>query len=273
MGLQISFNASDLSADEARGLMMLLREVHGDDTACPRDHTPNVTTLEALEASARGDVERVVFDPANPAGPFVREQPPFPPPLAVVATPPAASSDGAPFAPPTEPVVAPAVADGRDADGLPWDARIHASTKVLNADGTWRGRRGVHDETRKLVEAELRQNMAAPAPPPPPPLETQADVTTERVDMPPPPPPGFQQSVAPDVPPPPPAPPTASGPQLFADFMRKVTEAQTAGTLTTDAPMTIAKGLGLASTAGLMTRPDLLPAAEAQIDALIAAAG
>lgn len=43
-----------------------------------------------------------------------------------------------------------------DADGLPWDARIHASSKVKNADGRWRGKRGVDDAIVAAVTAELR---------------------------------------------------------------------------------------------------------------------
>ena len=60
-------------------------------------------------------------------------------------------------------------ADGtpdRDANGLPWDERIHSKGKNrLNADGTWRKRRGVDDATVAAVEAELRGGgQPAPAP-------------------------------------------------------------------------------------------------------------
>lgn len=43
-----------------------------------------------------------------------------------------------------------------DKNGLPWDERIHSSNKALNADGTWRRRRGVDDDTVAQVEAELK---------------------------------------------------------------------------------------------------------------------
>lgn len=49
-----------------------------------------------------------------------------------------------------------------DASGLPHDERIHAGSKALNADGTWRKRRGVDDETVASVEAELRFNSDGP---------------------------------------------------------------------------------------------------------------
>lgn len=42
-----------------------------------------------------------------------------------------------------------------DKNGLPWDERIHAGTKALNADGTWKKRRGVDDATVAAVTAEL----------------------------------------------------------------------------------------------------------------------
>lgn len=52
-----------------------------------------------------------------------------------------------------------------DADGLPWDARIHAGGKAKNADGRWRARRGLNDGALVArVQAELRALMAAPGP-------------------------------------------------------------------------------------------------------------
>lgn len=43
-----------------------------------------------------------------------------------------------------------------DADGLPWDSRIHSSSKEVVKNGTWRKRRGVDDALVRSVEAELR---------------------------------------------------------------------------------------------------------------------
>lgn len=43
-----------------------------------------------------------------------------------------------------------------DSTGLPWDERIHASSKALNADGTWRTKRGVDKALVASVEAALR---------------------------------------------------------------------------------------------------------------------
>lgn len=48
-----------------------------------------------------------------------------------------------------------------DTKGLPWDERIHAKSKALNADGSWRSRRNVEDAIISQVEAELRARLAA----------------------------------------------------------------------------------------------------------------
>ena len=42
-----------------------------------------------------------------------------------------------------------------DANGTPWDARIHARTKSQAANGAWRKKRGVPDEVIAAVEAEI----------------------------------------------------------------------------------------------------------------------
>lgn len=81
-----------------------------------------------------------------------------------------------------------------DKNNLPWDARIHAGTKALNADGTWKKRRGVDDATIAAVTAELttvapeatQQETPkpsapvaeTPAPTPVPQLETPQPVPT-----------------------------------------------------------------------------------------------
>lgn len=51
-----------------------------------------------------------------------------------------------------------------DADGLPWDARIHSSSKTQTAKGVWTKRRGVDDATVTKVTAELKAAVN-PVPP------------------------------------------------------------------------------------------------------------
>lgn len=47
-----------------------------------------------------------------------------------------------------------------DSRGFPWDERIHASSKAINADGTWRNKRGVDSDLLHTVEAEMMQKTA-----------------------------------------------------------------------------------------------------------------
>jgi hypothetical protein len=97
---------------------------------------------------------------AIPAPPLVTAPPPPPPPPMAVAPPPMA------VAPP------PVVEDEADvdvtglvdSDGLPWDVRIHSSSKQTVADGTWRKRRNTSKELVAEVEAELR-GANVPVPP------------------------------------------------------------------------------------------------------------
>lgn len=71
-----------------------------------------------------------------------------------------------------------------DKNGLPWDSRIHAGTKALNADGTWKKRRGVDDATIAAVTAELTFTPTpftvaeTPAPTPAPQPETPVPAPT-----------------------------------------------------------------------------------------------
>ena len=49
-----------------------------------------------------------------------------------------------------------------DAEGLPWDDRIHASTKTKTQAGTWTKKKGVDDTVRDAVVGELRKTYPAP---------------------------------------------------------------------------------------------------------------
>lgn len=170
-------------------------------------------------------------------------------------------------------VPAPASGVELDADGLPWDGRIHsgpADTKPKNADGRWRSKRGASGDLVAQVTAELRQVMGAPTPAP-----TQAAAPT------PPPPVATAPIPAPPAPPPtppvavtefgqagaetaasPPAPPTATN---FAGLMKVITARQTAGTLTIVQVKATAEMLGLNGVADLLKRPDLIGAYEAAL--------
>lgn len=60
--------------------------------------------------------------------------------------------------------VAPATPSAElDSAGIPWDGRIHASSKAKVADNTWRLKRGVDKDLVASVTAELKAVMAIPA--------------------------------------------------------------------------------------------------------------
>jgi outer membrane biosynthesis protein TonB len=141
-----------------------------------------------------------------------------------------------------------------DAEGLPWDQRIHASSKTRNADGTWRQRRGVDPSLVEHVRAELKQTMSAPAPAaPPPPVAPVA-----------PPPP-----VAPVAPPPPVAPVAPPPPPLQVDnymsLLTRLSADKASGVVTNVQIDTALEQLGVPTLAALIARPDLVPTLEGMI--------
>lgn len=69
---------------------------------------------------------------------------------------------GAPDATPGKVVILTNESIPLDKEGLPWDFRIHASTKTLIADGSWKLRRGVDPTEVESVKAQLKELMAVP---------------------------------------------------------------------------------------------------------------
>ena len=78
------------------------------------------------------------------------------------------TDSGAVTAPVTETdngATADSLAKSTDGAMIPWDERIHSKGKSVNADRSWRLKRGVPEETVKAVEAELAQpTETTPAP-------------------------------------------------------------------------------------------------------------
>lgn len=122
-----------------------------------------------------------VAEPVGRLDPARVSPPPVPAPSTAAAAPlptaPAEQQAGAPAAPsvprppvpaaptppvPTAPVSTGSPAPAVDSRGLPWDERIHSSSKATNADGSWRARRNMTDEQKAAVpgiEAELRARI------------------------------------------------------------------------------------------------------------------
>lgn len=257
MALQISFNPCDLTDDE-RAFVLSALDAKGDHAG------PSSPTYVGMFTTAPTDptvFATVSTDDNGPTDPTVFAGPG---PLPV---------GGAPSVPPPPPAASPVDVD---ADGLPWDARIHAGGRAKNADGRWRAKRGVGDDYRLNVVAELRAALGAPEAPAAVPLPPAPTV--------PPPPPAMSDSATPASAPLPeptdsspavlaPSLPAPSAGDLFGALMRKITPAQTAGKLTSVEISTILAGVGLTALRDLMVRPDLIPSVEEQITALIAAQG
>lgn len=74
-----------------------------------------------------------------------------------------------------------AAPSGVDAEGLPWDHRIHSSNQKKSGNGVWVKRRGVSDTDRARIVAEIRATLAAGATAP---AAVAAAVTTPAAGLP-----------------------------------------------------------------------------------------
>jgi hypothetical protein len=107
--------------------------------------TPEAAFAQSFAAAAALPIAPAATIPPSPqpvSAPAV-----VPAPVAVVPVAPAAPASPAPSV---------------DVQGLPWDERIHARTKALNRDGTWRQKRETPPELVAQVEAELRARAGLP---------------------------------------------------------------------------------------------------------------
>jgi hypothetical protein len=131
----------------------------------------------------------------------------------------------------------------RDKNGMPWDGRIHASSKAKVADGSWRMKRGVDERLVAQVTGELQAAAAAPTP-------TSADQL---------PPWPFATSAA-DVQPLPVAPPPP-GPAVsqYALLMSRLTHHISSGDVTPQQVTDACLALGVPNVMALATREDLVP--------------
>lgn len=193
----------------------------------------------------------------------------------------------APAAPDTAALVAVTAPGGVDLDakGLPWDTRIHGSTKTKNADGTWRQKRGLNDEALKLrIEGELRAAMAArgPAVPPAPVAHTAnmvAPLLPPAVPNAPTAPIAPAASVASGVVPAAPAPApsapaapvTAPAGETFGQLMARLAPITTGNAAAAEKVNQALGMFGLTALSQLPARPDLLPSFAATVDAMLAA--
>jgi hypothetical protein len=151
-----------------------------------------------------------------------------------------------------------------DADGLPWDGRIHSSSKALLVDGKWRQRRNTDPAVVAAVTAELRAALGAPvvstvpaysgvtpaldAAIAPTELFARRDIPVPPVELPPP--------ALVVVPPPP-----VDAAMTFPEFMKAITAARIPPGTVLDA----CKSVGMPSIPALNQRPDLIPTVAAAL--------
>lgn len=213
-----------------------------------------------------------VFGPANPAAVFSVVQPTIPA-IPAPPTPAGIVSTAGPHlvipAPPVQasPIAAVPPAPGAlelDSKGLPWDARIHASTKARNKDNSWKMKRGVADVTVTQIESELRHLMAIPSPQhaliaAQPPMAASSVKTTVA-------------SPAAVIPSPPPAPiqVTAQMQSDYVAFIGTTSIAIQTGKLTEQELLQCLASVGISSLPLLGTRLDLLPSLAGVVNGIIA---
>lgn len=160
--MQITFDTSTASTAELTALMALCASLGGRLGALPAEATSPATARATIAAE------------------FSSSETPLPkvwtPNDVVVADGYTTNED----APPPPPVVVDTTLE-LDVDGIPWDARIHASTKTKTKAGIWTKLRNVNEVLYGQVHAELQEKYAAGnsgsatlADAPPPPTENTA---------------------------------------------------------------------------------------------------
>lgn len=223
------------------------------DAAAAFGSAPAPLSLGATAAPfTAGAVPSLTVPENMPATTFAATVPNVPAPPAPIS-----ENAGQVVAPPT---ANPAGGVELDKAGLPWDGRIHASTKTKTKPGLWTAKRGVDPALVITVEAELRQVMGAapavaPAAPPAPPAAPAAPV-------------------APPQAPAAPVAPVAGGAdprQMFVGLVGRTSAAIGAGKVTQDEVTAICAKHGAAALPLLANRLDLVAQVAAEVDALIAA--
>lgn len=285
--MNINFEPGQLTLEEARGVVALLLAIHGptvvtgpnaqavfshaihEEAANVGVRTSSAPTVEidaskALVALREGETYRVTVTGGGGPAPTSPEEAVTIDPAAAFGSPQPAPAAPAPeITPPSEPTAG--SASGVDSAGLPWDERIHSSSRATTQDGTWRYRKGVSEDTKRAVEAELKGQPASPPVPAPAPAPV-APVAPQ--------PPS---STAPAAPTPPSAPPVSpataptTGLPPFPAFMSRMMPYTRDGKTSLARIGELAASLGVASLPSLAGAPELIPSLEALVMAEVGA--
>lgn len=162
-------------------------------------------------------------------------------------------------APPALPPPGAAAAPDKDAKGVPWDARIHASSKEKNKDGTWRVKRGADKAEVARILAEITPMALPPASPPMPPIPP----------VPPAAPPAAPVSVPAGAPVASGVPASADAPvNPFVELMQHVMLQVRSSKITNAEVMECAGKFGIVRLDELSAKVELIPQVRAAIDAV-----
>lgn len=230
----VGFDTQALADDAAKLFGLGVNPMTGQPVGAT---SPAVPLPPPVAAPSTAAVDQFLTAPAAPpAGQVLAFPLPVPQSAPSVAAPTAAGT------------TSPAGGVDLDADGLPWDHRIHSSSKEKNKDGRWRAKRNLNDEGLvKRIEAELRATMAIPAPLPAVPSVSQ--------------PPSAPVVAPPTAIPLPPA--AATDPTDFASLIAVLTPRLTPDRM--PKIFEIVQSFGLPGLPALQQRPDLVPAVWAKL--------
>jgi hypothetical protein len=134
----------------------------------------------------------------------------------------------------------------RDRRGLPWDGRIHASSRAKVADGTWRMRRNVSDDVIMKVESELRAKWGMP----PLPVDEREDDKCLPPNM------AFNTPVE-ELPPTPPVEELPPAPPVNPDDVKNLILEVTRRGLSPEVVSDACNKVGIPGLPGLINRPEM----------------
>lgn len=281
MSIIITINNIDTLSDTERAVLRLIagNEVSVSATLeatvrnMAHDHNEGCTLQESLDAGLKHFGEYGVFERAMPIEPIEVHSPHtlvIDPPAPPAPAAPAAPAPAMTFTPISELTnLGPFASVELDVNGLPWDKRIHASTRTKVAAGTWKYARGVDGDYIKTVERELRAVQDIPVPaaatppftPVTPSLEAQEAATYDQDSA-----PAASALIVP-LPPVPAAPAPIAVPMTFAQLMQHISPMLVSGKLTQSMLQDVVGACGLPHLAALGARPDLVETVRAAIDA------
>lgn len=262
--LQFMIDANATPIYQLRAIAALLlqcadsREATGEESGAPGPTGDS-------PAEVFGGANRLpeAFAPNPPAS--IVAPPAAPPPsnvvtLAVAAPPPPAAIVAPPAAAPPAAVLPGNVET--DKAGVPYDARIHSSSRARVADGTWKKRRGGPKDTTAtptppaavVTEAPRMPSSASVA---------GSDAVGAAVAAAPPPPPAVQHQLVTGEPNPTPAGPT------HRSIMKKIGDAVAVGKITAEKAVELCKSVGVPDLVTLNSMPGKIPDVDALVDAFL----